>query len=54
MNRQLDTVLAEARRRNLSLAAALEWLTDLELEERQGRSSDAASFDAAIDRGSLE
>lgn len=38
MNRQLDTVLAEAPRRNLSLAAALEWLTDLELEERQGRS----------------
>jgi len=38
MNRQLDTVLAEAPRRNLSLAAALEWLIDLELEERQGRS----------------
>jgi len=38
MQSRLETVLAEASRRNLSLAASLEWLADLELEERRSRS----------------
>ncbi|MEJ2189741.1 MAG: IS21-like element helper ATPase IstB [Acidobacteriota bacterium] len=38
MRSRLETVLAEAVRRNLSLAASLEWLADLELEERHRRS----------------
>ncbi len=38
MQSRLETVLTEASRRNLSLAASLEWLADLELEERRGRS----------------
>lgn len=37
MNRQLEAVLAEAARRNLSLVDTLERLADLELEARQGR-----------------
>lgn len=35
MSRQLETVLAAAATKNLSVAATLEWLADLELEGRQ-------------------
>lgn len=38
MSRELDHVLADAAARNLSHAATLEWLADLELEGRQKRS----------------
>lgn len=38
MSRQLDQVIAEAAAKNLSLAQALESLTDLELESRNRRS----------------
>jgi DNA replication protein DnaC len=34
MSRQLETVLADAAAKNLSVAATLEWLADLELEGR--------------------
>jgi DNA replication protein DnaC len=37
MSRQLDQVIVEAAAKNLSLAQALETLTDLELESRNGR-----------------
>src|SRR5580692_837454 len=36
MSRQLDQVIVEAAAKNLSLAQALETLTDLELESRNG------------------
>jgi DNA replication protein DnaC len=35
LSRQLDTLLAEATQKNLSLAATVEWLADLELEHRR-------------------
>jgi DNA replication protein DnaC len=35
MSRQLETILTEAAAKNLSVAAALEWLADLELEGRR-------------------
>jgi len=35
LSRQLDTLLADASSKNLSLAATLEWLADLELEQRR-------------------
>lgn len=38
MSRQLEQVTSEAAAKNLSLAQALEWLTDLELESRHRRS----------------
>ena len=38
MARELDRVTADAAARSLSAAATLEWLADLELEGRQGRS----------------
>jgi DNA replication protein DnaC len=38
MSRELDQVLPDAAKRNLSHADTLEWLADLELEERQRRS----------------
>lgn len=38
MSRELHQVLPDAARRNLSHADTLEWLADLELEERQRRS----------------
>jgi DNA replication protein DnaC len=38
MARELDRILADAAARSLSPAATLEWLSDLELEGRQGRS----------------
>jgi DNA replication protein DnaC len=38
MSRELDTILAEASRRNLGPAAALEWLADIEIEQRRARS----------------
>ena len=38
MSHQLDQVVAEATAKNLSFAHALESLTDLELEARNGRS----------------
>lgn len=37
MSRQLDQTLSEAAARNLSVAATLEWLTDMELEARRDR-----------------
>src|SRR5437588_34709 len=37
IGRQLDTVLADATAKNLSVSATLEWLVDLELEGRQKR-----------------
>jgi len=38
MAKELDRVLTDAAAKSLSPAAAIEWLTDLELEGRQGRS----------------
>ena len=35
LSRQLDTLLADASSKNLSLTATLEWLADLELEHRR-------------------
>jgi DNA replication protein DnaC len=35
LSRQLQTLLADAASKNLSLAASLEWLADLELEQRR-------------------
>ena len=37
MSQQLDHVLSESAAKNLSVAATLEWLADLELEDRQTR-----------------
>ncbi len=37
MSQQLDRILSEAAAKELSLAQALEWLTDLELETRNAR-----------------
>src|SRR5258707_3096982 len=37
MSRQLDQALQHAAEKNLSPAAAMEWLADLELEARNGR-----------------
>jgi DNA replication protein DnaC len=37
MSRQLETTLSEAATRNLSVAATLEWLADMELEARNRR-----------------
>ena len=37
MSRQLEQTLAEAAARNMSVAATLEWLADMELEARHGR-----------------
>ena len=37
MSRQLETTISEAATRNLSVAATLEWLADMELEARNHR-----------------
>ena len=37
MSRHIETTIAEAAAKNLSVAATIEWLADLELEERQRR-----------------
>jgi DNA replication protein DnaC len=37
MSRQLEQTMAEAAARNMSVAATLEWLADMELEARNGR-----------------
>ena len=37
MTRNLETTIAEAAAKNLSVAATLEWLADMELEARQHR-----------------
>jgi DNA replication protein DnaC len=37
MSRQLETTLSDAAGKNLSVAATLEWLADMELESRRGR-----------------
>ena len=37
MTRNLETTIAEAAAKNLSVAATLEWLADLELDARQHR-----------------
>ena len=37
MTRNLETTIAEAAARNLSVAATLEWLADMELDARQHR-----------------
>jgi len=40
MSRQLDQTLSDAAARNLSVAATLEWLADMELETRRNRAID--------------
>src|SRR6266852_2842258 len=40
MSRQLETTLTEAAAKNLSAAATLEWLADMELEARKQRAID--------------
>ena len=40
MSRNLETTLAEAAAKNLSVTATLEWLADMELEARQQRAID--------------
>jgi DNA replication protein DnaC len=40
MSRQLEQTIAEAATRNMSVAATLEWLADMELEARHGRAID--------------
>ncbi len=37
MSHHLETTLSEAAGKNLSAAATLEWLADMELEARRGR-----------------
>lgn len=37
MSRQVETTIAEAAARNLSVSATFEWLADMELEARHGR-----------------
>ena len=37
MSRQLEQTIAEAAAQNMSVAATIEWLADMELEARQGR-----------------
>jgi DNA replication protein DnaC len=37
MSRQLETTLSEAAHKNLTVAATLEWLTNMELESRHSR-----------------
>ncbi len=37
MSRQLETTISEAATQNLSVAATLEWLADMELEARNHR-----------------
>jgi DNA replication protein DnaC len=37
MSRQIETTIAEAAARNLSVSATIEWLADMELETRHGR-----------------
>jgi DNA replication protein DnaC len=37
MSPQIETTIAEAAAKNLSVSATLEWLADLELETRNGR-----------------
>ncbi len=37
MSRQIETTIAEAAAKNLSVSATIEWLTDMELEARRGR-----------------
>jgi DNA replication protein DnaC len=37
MSRQIETTIAEAAARNLSVSATLEWLADMELETRHAR-----------------
>ena len=40
MSRQVETTLTEAATKNLSVAATLEWLLDMELEARKQRAID--------------
>jgi DNA replication protein DnaC len=40
MSRHLETTLTEAAAKNLSVAATLEWLADVELEARKQRAID--------------
>ena len=40
ISRQVETTLTEAAAKNLSLAATLEWLLDMELEARKQRAID--------------
>jgi DNA replication protein DnaC len=40
MTRNLETTIAEAAARNLSVSATLEWLVDMEMEARQQRAID--------------
>ena len=40
MSRQLEQTIAEAAAKNMSVAATIEWLADMELEARHGRAID--------------
>jgi len=40
MSRQLEQTIAEAAAKNMSMAATIEWLADMELEARHGRAID--------------
>jgi hypothetical protein len=48
MSRQLETTLTEAAAKNLSAAATLEWLADMELEARQQRAPSTAASKARV------
>ena len=37
ISREIETTIAEAAAKNLSVSATLEWLADMELEARNGR-----------------
>src|SRR6185312_10612972 len=37
ISREIETTIAEATAKNLSVSATLEWLADMELEARNGR-----------------
>src|SRR5438309_728046 len=46
MSHRLETTLSEAAGKNLSAAATLEWLADMELEARHGRAIESAVSNA--------
>jgi hypothetical protein len=49
MSRQLETTISEAAAKNLSVAATLEWLADMELDARNHRAIERR-FKCAIER----
>jgi hypothetical protein len=44
MSRQIETTIAEAAAKHLSVSATLEWLADMELEARNGRAIGALAI----------